>query len=300
MQTSRIETFIHEDVQRPGSLFMRYDPFVHDCTARQVAYYYNDVIKNSNDPQVHMYSRTQIDHMVQPLYAQSFLNHPNRISKFSIPRSSEGTLALFPCFKPEPNQTVRVNIAASSGSGKSTFVAKSVRGLQYEAGEDTPLKVYAMGTVKNDKSYVSLDATMWDVYDNFHEIMGLESPDFENCIVIFDDIPRKGEAAKKLKTLRSELMMTGRKKNVHVFHVCHRTLGGSETKEVLDDLTHMVWFPHSGQQEQIVNYLKKYYLPRDFIDGWSYLIQNPEFGRFVVYKPTCPRVIMNEKFIQLL
>ena len=80
-----------------------------------------------------------------------------------------------------------------------------------------------------------------------------------NCICVFDDIEGlRGEEREAVTKLRDQLLNVGRHKNITIFTIVHRLLGGKNTTESRDECTTTTVFPKAGMKHHIEQYLEKY------------------------------------------
>ncbi len=98
-----------------------------------------------------------------------------------------------------------------------------------------------------------------DMYDpSFAE---MTEKDFENCVVIMDDIEHLSNKAisKLVLNLRNSLLEKGRHTNTDIISISHNALAGSITKFVHSESTSVVVFPAYSQHHQLTTFLKIYW-----------------------------------------
>lgn len=166
-------------------------------------------------------------------------------------------------FQLVPNTTKEreiIYICGPSGSGKSTFTSNYIKEYKkkfkggdiylYSAlSEDEVLDKHGVKRIKLSPALISDKLT---------------SADFEDALVIFDDIDVISD--KKIReaviaTLNSVLEV-GRHFKTYCIITNHLPTAGKDTRRVLNEAHEIVYFPHSGSMKGI-NYLLKEYVGFD-------------------------------------
>ncbi len=88
----------------------------------------------------------------------------------------------------------------------------------------------------------------------------MDHNDFEDCVVVFDDIENltNKNVNKQVLNLRNSMLEKGRHKNIDIISISHSALGGGITKFVHSEATGFVVFPRYSQVHQLTTYLTKY------------------------------------------
>ncbi len=155
-------------------------------------------------------------------------------------------------------------VGGLSGSGKSTWVSHYVQRylkmkpdakvwLFSKVDEDPALDVIeGLMRVKCDESLLP---------DEESEEEPLSSESFgEDSIVIFDDTEALADPKvdKAVHRLRDDLVNTGRQYGIIVISAVHSLLNHKRTREILQENTHLVYFPMGGCKNQIEGFMKRY------------------------------------------
>ncbi len=84
--------------------------------------------------------------------------------------------------------------------------------------------------------------------------------DFEDCIVVMDDIENLTNKSvnKTSLSLRNAIFDRGRHKNIDIISISHQAMGGNMTKFIHSESTGNFVFPAFSQTHQLNSYLSKY------------------------------------------
>jgi len=169
-------------------------------------------------------------------------------------------------FKEGEHQNNRIAILAKSGAGKSHFVGRLLDTMKSKALGDPDREIVIISGVDQDapldrprgKKGEKQPPERIDLNDP--SLSELDSSDFENCIVVFDDIENLTNKTinKQVLNLRNSLLEKGRHKNIDVISISHNALGGNVTRFVHSESTACVVFPRYSQVHQLSTYLSKY------------------------------------------
>ena len=146
------------------------------------------------------------------------------------------------------DERVTMYVCGSAGSGKSYFVAQYV--AEYHKTFEDNL-VYLVSENNEDPAFDKLDYVNRIIIDDMYE-NPIDWKEFENCLVIFDDIDSiKGKLGKTIDDLRDKLLKNSRKFRVSVISTSHDACG-IKLKSVLNESKIIVFF--------MVNYGRSLYL----------------------------------------
>jgi len=168
----------------------------------------------------------------------------------------DGYLQILP--RMEKNQVENLYIGAPSGAGKSTFTKNYAQ--QYrKIHPDNPIFIFTRATdpdpaFKDLKcKYIKIDKKMIE-----KPIDGLK--ELYNSLCIFDDIDtfRDKDITKAVRSLRDDILQTGRKANISTISTSHQVLNYKTTREVLNESQCVVLFPKGGGFHAINSFLKEY------------------------------------------
>jgi energy-coupling factor transporter ATP-binding protein EcfA2 len=166
-------------------------------------------------------------------------------------------------FQLVPNTTKEreiIYITGPSGSGKSTFTSNYIKEFKKKfksadiylfsaLSEDEVLDKHHIKRIKLSASLISDKLT---------------SADFEDALVIFDDIDVISD--KKIReaviATMNSILEVGRHFKTYCIITNHLSTAGKDTRRVLNEAHEIVYFPHSGSMKGI-NYLLKEYIGFD-------------------------------------
>ena len=166
-------------------------------------------------------------------------------------------------FQLVPNTTKEreiIYITGPSGSGKSTFTSNYIKEFKKKfKGAD----IYLFSALSEDEvldkhgvKRIKLSASL--ISDK------LTSADFEDALVIFDDIDVISD--KKIReaviATMNSILEVGRHFKTYCIITNHLSTAGKDTRRVLNEAHEIVYFPHSGSMKGI-NYLLKEYVGFD-------------------------------------
>lgn len=127
-----------------------------------------------------------------------------------------------------------------------------------------------------------------------------EMSDFpDNSLILFDDISSLEHTHKKLfncvHKLQSEMLETGRHKNLYLLITNHQALNYASTRMVLAECQKIVFYPHSGSTYTIKQYMRRYAgLDSKAVNKFLSLP-----SRWAMYSTQYPGYIVHEKGIYL-
>ena len=189
-----------------------------------------------------------------------------------------------------------IYIAGSSGSGKSFMCA------QY-------LKEYIRLHPKNPIylfSYLNEDETIdqvkkiqrIDIHDKEFMSENLEPKDFENSMIILDDVDCLEDKALKNKILGffKKILQIGRHGNISVCYLCHEITNGNETKAILNESHSISFFPKTIGSKKL-KYLCDSYLGMNKEEINK--VKNLD-SRCITVLKSYPKIIIAEKDIFIL
>ena len=150
-------------------------------------------------------------------------------------------------------------IAGRSGSGKSTYAKEYIKNYSKLFPDN---KIYLISKVDDDEAFKDLKNIIkinQDLFDPENdEETDYDAKQFQNCLVIFDDIDQFIEKIKKkISLLRDQLLEIGRHDNVYVISTSHLLTNYKHTRVLLNEAHSVTFFPQSGFYN-IERYLKQY------------------------------------------
>jgi hypothetical protein len=194
------------------------------------------------------------------------------------------------------NERDCIYVAGMSGSGKSYYIKDYV--LEYI--KKFPKCEIVLFSFKNEDK--TLDAVKKirriDIYNAEFLNEELDTPDFEDTLVIFDDIdciPDK-KLKNKLLNLLQQILQIGRSYHVTVCFACHEVCNGHETKPVLNECHSLTIFPRTMGNKKLKYLLENYFgMDKEQIEK----VKNIE-SRWVTIFKSYPRIVMGQQDIYIL
>ena len=209
------------------------------------------------------------------------------IKEFDNISFNDGELMLSP---DKDDERVTMYVCGSAGSGKSYFVAQYV--AEYHKTFKDNL-VYLVSENNEDPAFDKLDYVNRIIIDDMYE-NPIDWKEFENCLVIFDDIDSiKGKLGKTIDDLRDKLLKNSRKFRVSVISTSHDACG-IKLKSVLNESKIIVFF--------MVNYNRSLkYLLENYIGINKTAIQklrkDANKSRWTAYVKGFPSYLIQQKMI---
>ncbi len=192
-------------------------------------------------------------------------------------------------------ERITMYVCGSSGSGKSYFISEYIS--EYH-------KIYKNNAVylfsENDsdkafdqKEYIQrVDLTGMDIDP-------LDWKEFQNCMVIFDDIDSisNKKLSMNINNLRDSLLKNARKYAVSVISSSHDACSGKSTKSVLNESQIIVFFMLNYNKS--MHYLMHEYLgmSKDIIEK---LRKHTKSSRWTAFVKSYPSYIIQQKMISTI
>jgi hypothetical protein len=190
-------------------------------------------------------------------------------------------------------------VVGESGSGKSYFTVEYAKSYHKYYPDNM---IYLLSECKVDSAFddSSLPFQRIPLDDDFksatEEGAGLVMTDFENSLVIFDDVDTIMDNKVKtyVSSLRDQILETGRKHYVSIVMTSHVMSAGLSTKRQLSESSFVVFFPGTSFDYQIHYYLeKKAYIEKKVVDKIMSL-NITRNARWVMVSIKAPRYVMYE------
>jgi hypothetical protein len=196
---------------------------------------------------------------------------------------------------PDPDKEREIlYITGCSGSGKSTYSCKYIQ--QYKkTHKDNP--IYLFSALTEDESLEPVKPNRI-IIDERMITEPLTCKDFENSLVIFDDIDVIGnqKLREAVYTLLNQILETGRHFKISCIITNHLPTAGKDTKRALNECSSITYFPHSGSGRGL-KYLLTEYLGLD--KKTMSKIKNSKSRWATIFK-NYPMVAMTEKEVFLV
>ena len=162
-------------------------------------------------------------------------------------------------FEPFPNTTQErdiLYICGPSGSGKSFYTKQYIRNY-IKCFPDN--EIYMFSKLTEDKSLDDIEQLQRIILDERLITEPFDVKDFENTLVIMDDIDciKEKMIKKAIYQLKDEILETGRHTNTTLCITSHLAAKGHETKSILNEAHSVVLFPSSGMP---IKYLLENYM----------------------------------------
>ena len=152
-------------------------------------------------------------------------------------------------------ETERILIAAKSGCGKSTWMAKYV--IEYLI-KFPDRRVIMFSRHEEDPAYNGLPITYIpakpDLVDEELDLL-----DLKDSLVVFDDCDnlQDKKLTKYIEKLNGDIISNGRKYNIHTAWLCHMLFNGLKTRQLLLEANKVVFF-QTGQNYHHARYLREH------------------------------------------
>lgn len=185
-------------------------------------------------------------------------------------------------------------ITGQSGSGKTTWVINYCNEYK-KAFPDNPIYLFSsIGNEGEADPYNKLGVDRINISDALDE---LNAKDFDNCLVIFDDMDcyKDKKVLKKIEILRDGMLETGRHNKTYVLITYHLPTNGFDTRRMINEASFVVYFPLLSN-EKIKNLLKNYLGLEDPLIKYIKRTKS----RWCCVMRTLPNVIVLQKEIRLV
>lgn len=162
---------------------------------------------------------------------------------------------------PDPDKEREIlYITGPSGSGKSTYSANYIDEWKKQH-KGRP--IYLFSALPEDESLDRVSPKRIKIDDRLIT-EPLSASDFEDSLVIFDDIDVISNKAHREEVYKilNQILEVGRHYKISCILTNHLPTNGKDTRRILNECHSITYFPHSGAGRQI-NYLLKDYLGLD-------------------------------------
>ena len=203
-------------------------------------------------------------------------------------------------FQPMPDTSKErsVNyIFGQSGSGKSYYVY--LYALNYKKLYPKN-SIFVFSTLTEDKE--SLDKIKGlkriKLDDEFLKDELIPTDEFKNSLVIFDDVDNIPDKAmkKKIWMYMNTMLQTGRHFKISMAITFHVSAGGADTKMIINEATHITYFPATVGNRNLKYFLDGYLgLDKKQIEKVKKLN-----SRWITIVKSYPKVILSEKDCYIL
>ena len=184
-------------------------------------------------------------------------------------------------------------VSGESGSGKSYFCKNYI--LEYKKlFPKNPL--YLISYLDDDETLDSIPGLQrLEVFtpEFMSEIDDISIDEFKDALVIFDDVDSIPEKKTKIKLygLLNKFLRLGRHSNTTILFAGHEVMAGNETKTILNESSHIVYFPITIGDGKLERLLKVYLgLGKDQIQR----IRDIKDSRSICIIKGYPKVIVSE------
>lgn len=190
-------------------------------------------------------------------------------------------------------------IVGGQGSGKSYWAGNYCRHFMNAFNPDPEYITVISSDDYPDNAYnfphrhIKIDDEMVKTPITLDE---LTNPNKDSrSLVIFDDIEGISNAKKQraVDALTEAVLTMGRKRHIHVLFISHRSANGKMTKNILNELTGVVWFPKLGGGNRNLTYMLTKHL--GVPEGMREALKSDSWGRWVCLITKVPQVLVSEK-----
>lgn len=211
----------------------------------------------------------------------------DHIKEFDNLQVTDGEIMLSP---DKDDERITMYVCGSAGSGKSYFVSQYIQEY-HKSFKNNP--IFLISENDSDPAFDKLEYVNRVIIDDMYE-NPLDWKEFENCLVIFDDIDSiKGRLGKTIDDLRDKLLKNSRKFKVSVISTSHDACG-IKLKSVLNESKIIVFF--------MMNYNRSLkYLLENYIGLGKTAIQklrkDANKSRWTAYVKGFPSYLVQQKMI---
>jgi hypothetical protein len=167
--------------------------------------------------------------------------------------TNEGS-KLEPCWNKKLERMIWF-ISGMSGSGKSFYAGLLLKKYKklYPKNE-----IYIFSSVNEDKSFDNMKVNRINLEGLLSE--DLQSDDFANSIVIFDDCDclTNKNIKNKVLSIQNQILEKGRHHNVSCVVTSHISTDGTSTKKILNESMRIVVFPQNANGRTLKYLLENY------------------------------------------
>lgn len=185
-------------------------------------------------------------------------------------------------------------ISGQSGSGKSYYMNKLIQ----EYHSMFPKKsIYLFSLLKTDPSITLKSIKRIELNEKFVQT-DLTLDDFEDSLIIYDDVDTISQSAIKAKLMRilDQILQCGRHKRISMVYISHLPCNGKDTRLILSEANFLTIFPRSMGSRAIRYLLSEYFgLSKQQVSKIKKLD-----SRFITLCRTFPMVILYDTGAYLL
>jgi hypothetical protein len=153
----------------------------------------------------------------------------------------------------------RIYVPAPSGSGKSTFIGMYLDELK-KAFPNKKRKLFVFSRVEKDPPLDKHKPIRIPLEEAFFDKNPLAIKDFENSIIIFDDIDTilNKKVVKYVRNFRDDILETGRHYNISILSTSHLIANFLATRTLINEANSIVLFPRGSSFAAVANFLERY------------------------------------------
>lgn len=195
---------------------------------------------------------------------------------------------------PRFDKTERCYIAGPTDSGKSFYVKNYLEQME-KVYPDKP--IYLFSDVKEDQALDTIPNLIRVDLEQYKDVKEINPEDFENSIIVFDDIDSLEKKMFKLVShFRDKILRRGRHDNISTCVTNHAITNYNDTRVVLNEASSITFFVKSSGTDQIKYALKKYCnMDSNQIKN---VLKLP--SRWVTVYKNVPRYVLHEKGVYVL
>jgi hypothetical protein len=189
-----------------------------------------------------------------------------------------------------------IYIAGSSGSGKS-FACVQYLKEYIRLHPKNP--IYLFSYLTNDETIDKVKKIQRiDIHNKEFINENLDTKDFENSMIVLDDVDCLEDKALKNKILGffKKILQIGRHGNISVCYLCHEITNGNETKAILNESHSISFFPKTIGSKKL-KYLCDSYLGMNKEE--TNKIKSLD-SRCITVLKSYPKIVIAEKNIYIL
>lgn len=207
-------------------------------------------------------------------------------------------------YSPTGDELIEISYVYGPNRSGKTYYSANYAKLWSEIFIDWP--IYLFSRREKDKVLDDIQSLRRVEIDERLVTEPLSMTDFENSLVIFDDIDTivDKKICLAIQKLRDDIMETGRQKMIYVINTSHLAMNWKPTRTVLNEANSYTLFPRKGNYEHNFKILRdkmglKTKVIRDIIEKPDGLAYKGRWGWVTVYRDS-PQYLIYENGVRLL
>jgi hypothetical protein len=294
--------FLSDDVTNKDDGFheIEYSEFENLLNKSQKSQY-NKKQKLDLFHQMNLYIRKKSDFITSNNSLQEVFNRLKELSNSSksVKLHPGSKFEMLPTIDPKKRDTIYITAAA--GAGKSYWCKSFVENYDRIWKGKKPIYLFSKLDVDETLDSADCEINRIDLETLLNDPIDINSGEFKNCLMIFDDYDTLSESKEKpllqaVRKIIDDSLIMGRHMNISVIVISHYNTNGSKSKLILTECNTFVVFPF-GSSGYALRYLLEKHVGLDKKEVSA--IKN--YGsRWVAFNKTYPMYMITENNAKLL